>query len=69
MLAELRCALLRTKLAAADIQAIGLALSMDLITPEEAANAARNVNALHLGAPVPFFEDGAWALDPEGAFE
>jgi hypothetical protein len=35
VLAELRCALQRTKLAAADIAAIGLALRANVITPDQ----------------------------------
>ncbi len=56
VLAELRCALLRTLTAAADLKAIGIALSNGLITPEQAADEARAVNACHLGAPVPFID-------------
>jgi hypothetical protein len=35
VLAELRCALQRTKLAAADLAAIGLALKTNVITPDQ----------------------------------
>jgi hypothetical protein len=35
VLAELRCAVQRTKLAAADIAAIGLALKTNVITPDQ----------------------------------
>jgi hypothetical protein len=56
VLAELRAALLRTQTAAADLKAIGIALSEGLITPEQAADEARAVNAHHLGAPVPFID-------------
>ena len=63
VLAELRCALLRTKLAAADLEAIGVALTLDLITPDAAGDAARQVNAHHPGAPVPFLDE-AWLIDP-----
>jgi hypothetical protein len=67
ILAELRCCLLRTRLACADLEAIGLALSMDLITPDGAIEAAREVNAHHLGAPVPFIDTEAWSLPPKVA--
>lgn len=66
MLAELRCALLRTLTAAADLKAIGIALNNDLISTQQAADAARNVNALHLGAPVAYIDEGAWDIEPEG---
>ena len=63
VLAELRCALLRTRLAEADIEAIGIALTMDLIDVDTAMDAARETNAHHLGAPVPFIDD-IWVIDP-----
>ena len=53
VLAELRAALLRTYTAAADLKAIGIALSNGLITPEQAADEARAVNACHLGRTCP----------------
>ena len=64
VLAELRCALLRTRTAEADLIAIGLALADGLIPPETAIDAAREVNAHHLGAPVPFIDPEAWAVPP-----
>ena len=65
ILAELRCALRRTQTAEADLIAIGKALAMDLISPEHAADAARRVNATHLGRPTPFIDDP----EPEWAVE
>jgi hypothetical protein len=51
LLAELRCASLRAKLWQADIEAVGLALSGNLISPEEALELLRDCDALHLVAP------------------
>ena len=62
VLAELRCALLRTRTAEADLIAIGRALAMDLISPERAADAARQVNATHLGGPTPFIDEPEWTV-------
>jgi hypothetical protein len=37
ILAEFRCALMKTKLAQLDIEAVALALKFDLVTPDQAA--------------------------------
>ena len=51
LLAEIRCATLRVRLAANDLDAIGLALKGGLITPFQAIQHIENVDALRfLGA-------------------
>jgi hypothetical protein len=52
LLAELRCAALRARLWQADIEAVGLALKGNLISPEEALELLADCDALHLiGTP------------------
>jgi hypothetical protein len=52
LLAELRCALLRTRLAQCDIEAVGLALKGGLVTPDQALELLHDVDALRLvGTP------------------
>ena len=48
LLAELRCAVLRARLWAADIEAVGLALKGGLITPDQAVELLADCEALHL---------------------
>jgi hypothetical protein len=48
LLAELRCAVLRARLWAADIEAVGLALKGGLITPDQAVEILADCNCLHL---------------------
>jgi hypothetical protein len=48
LLAELRCASLRAKLLAADISAVGMALSAGLIDPEEALELLDDCDCLFL---------------------
>jgi hypothetical protein len=51
VLAELRCAALRARLAAADIDAIGIALKTGMIGPQDAVEALADTSALdYLGA-------------------
>jgi hypothetical protein len=52
LLAELRCAALRARLWQADIEAVGLALKGQLISPEQALELLADCDALHLvGTP------------------
>jgi hypothetical protein len=51
LLAELRCAGLRARLWAADIDAVGMALKAGLIEPEQAVELLHDCRALHLVAP------------------
>ena len=48
LLAELRCAALRARLWQADIEAIGVALKGNLITPEQALELLHDCDALLL---------------------
>jgi len=48
LLAELRCAVLRARLWAADIEAIGMALNAGLVTPDQAVELLADCDALHL---------------------
>jgi hypothetical protein len=48
VLAELRCASLRARLWAADIEAVGIALKGGLIHPEQALELLHDCDALHL---------------------
>jgi len=52
LLAELRCAWLRTKLIQADIHAIGIALKGGLITPEQAIVLLGDCDALRYVEPT-----------------
>jgi hypothetical protein len=53
LLAELRCAALRARLWQADIEAVGLALKGQPISPEQALELLGDCDALHLvGAPA-----------------
>jgi hypothetical protein len=52
LLAELRCAVLRARLWAADIEAVGLALKGGLITPDQAVEILADCNCLHLVGAV-----------------
>jgi hypothetical protein len=47
VLAEFRCALVKAKLAQLDIEAVGLALSYRMITPEEAVALFWDSEAIH----------------------
>jgi hypothetical protein len=53
LLAELRCAALRARICAADIDAIGLALKGNLVTPEQAIELLADCDALRLVIPTP----------------
>jgi hypothetical protein len=53
LLAELRCAALRARLWQSDIEAVGLALKGNLISPEQALELLADCDALHLVAPPP----------------
>jgi hypothetical protein len=46
LLQELRCAALRARLAAADIDAVGLALKAGLVTPDQALELLSDCDAL-----------------------
>jgi hypothetical protein len=48
LLAELRCASLRARLLQADIDAVGAALKVGLVTPEQALDLLQGCDALHL---------------------
>ena len=48
LLAELRCAVLRARLMQADIEAVGLALKCNSISPEQAIFLLDDCDALHL---------------------
>jgi hypothetical protein len=48
LLAEFRCAVLRAKLWQHDIEAVGIALRGQLITPEQALELLQDCDALHL---------------------
>jgi hypothetical protein len=52
LIAELRCAALRTRILQADIEAIGIALKGRLVTPDQALELLHDVDALRLvGTP------------------
>jgi hypothetical protein len=52
LLAELRCAALRTRLLQADIEAVGIALKGGLVTPDQALELLHDVDALRVvGTP------------------
>jgi hypothetical protein len=53
LLAELRCATLRARLAQADVDAIGLALRGNLITVEQALDLLSGCDLLRYIDPVP----------------
>jgi hypothetical protein len=53
LLAELRCAALRARLAANDIDAIGIALNGDLITAIEAIELLDDTDAIRFLVPTP----------------
>ena len=53
VLDELRCAAMRARLAALDIDAIGVALSHDWITPDDAIAAVPDAGALDYVTPTP----------------
>jgi hypothetical protein len=53
LLQELRCAALRARLWQADIEAVGLALKGDLISPEQAIELLADCDALHLVGASP----------------
>jgi hypothetical protein len=48
LLAEIRCAVVRAKLVAADLTAVGLALKGALVTPDQAVELLADVDVLHL---------------------
>ena len=52
LLAELRCAALRARLAAHDIDAIGIALNGDLITSIEAIELLDDTDAIRFLIPI-----------------
>jgi hypothetical protein len=52
LLAELRCAALRARLAANDIDAIGIALNGDLITAIEAIELLDDADAIRFLIPI-----------------
>jgi hypothetical protein len=58
LLAELRCAVLRTRLWEADITAVALALKSGLISPDQALENLHGCDALHLVNP-PAAEESA----------
>ena len=51
LLAELRCASLRARLQAGDIDAVGLALKAGLVEPEQALELLQDCDCLHLIEP------------------
>ena len=51
LLAEMRCASLRARLLAADIDAVGQALKSGLIDPEQALELLRDCSVLQLVSP------------------
>jgi hypothetical protein len=53
LLQELRCAALRARIVAHDIDAIGLALKGGLITPDQAVNLLDDCDAIRLVMPGP----------------
>ena len=57
LLQELRCAALRARLAAADIDAIGLATKHGLITPDQALELLSDCDALVYVEPTPPWRD------------
>ena len=52
LIQEFRCAVLRARLEAADLEAIGLALSAGLITAEQALENAADCGCLHWVQPA-----------------
>jgi len=48
LLAELRCAAIRARLWQADIEAVGIALKVGLVSPEQALELLDDCDALHL---------------------
>jgi hypothetical protein len=52
LLAELRCAAIRARLWQADIEAVGMALRVGLIEPEQALELLHECDALHLVGAV-----------------
>jgi hypothetical protein len=52
LLAELRCAVIRTRLREADITAVALALKAGLVDPEQALDLLHDCDALHLVGAV-----------------
>jgi hypothetical protein len=52
LIQEFRCAVLRARLEAADLEAIGLALKGGLITAEQALENAADSNCLHWIQPT-----------------
>jgi hypothetical protein len=59
LLAELRCAALRARILASDVDAIGLALKGGLVTPEQAIDLLADCDALRLVIPTPPNSTGA----------
>jgi hypothetical protein len=53
LLAELRCAALRARILASDVDAIGLALKGGLITPDQAVGLLDDCDAIRLVIPTP----------------
>lgn len=51
LLAELRCAAMRARVMAGDIDAVGLALEAGLVEPEQALELLADCECLHLVAP------------------
>jgi hypothetical protein len=60
LLQELRCAALRARLAAADVEAIGIALKGGLVTPDQALGLLSDCDALVYVEPT-----APWR-DPDG---
>jgi hypothetical protein len=54
LLAELRCASLRARLQAGDIDAVGLALKAGLVEPEQALELLRDCDCLQFISPSDF---------------
>jgi hypothetical protein len=61
LLAELRCAALRARLAADDLVAIGLALKGGLITPGQAIGHVEETDALRFLGPLPGDNWAKWS--------
>jgi hypothetical protein len=61
LLAELRCAALRARILASDVDAIGLALKGGLVTADQAIELLADCDALRLVMPTPPNSAGAAA--------
>ena len=53
LLAELRCAALRARILASDVDAIGVALKNGLVTPDQAVDLLSECDAIRLVMPTP----------------